>query len=125
MGDKIEAKLLAEKVGVPLAPWSGGPVTSLDDARRHAESIGYPLIVKARSGGGGRGIRKVFAPEELDVALERTQGEAERSFGDPVVFLERVVTEPATSRSRSSPTTMATSGRPAYATARSSAGTRR
>ncbi len=93
LGDKIEAKLLAEKVGVPLAPWSGGPVTTLEDAGRHAETIGYPLIVKARSGGGGRGIRKVFSPDELDVALERTQGEAERSFGDPVVFLERVVTD--------------------------------
>jgi acetyl/propionyl-CoA carboxylase alpha subunit/acetyl-CoA carboxylase carboxyltransferase component len=93
LGDKVEAKLLAEKVGVPLAPWSGGPVESLEDARRHAESIGYPLIVKARSGGGGRGIRKVFSPDELEVALERTQGEAERAFGDPVVFLERLVTD--------------------------------
>jgi acetyl/propionyl-CoA carboxylase alpha subunit/acetyl-CoA carboxylase carboxyltransferase component len=93
LGDKVEAKLLAEKVGVPLAPWSGGPVTTTEDARRHAETIGYPLIVKARSGGGGRGIRKVFSPDELDEALERTQGEAERSFGDPVVFLERLVTD--------------------------------
>jgi len=93
LGDKVEAKLLAEKVGVPLAPWSGGPVATREDARRHAQAIGYPLIIKARSGGGGRGIRKVFAAEELEVALERTQGEAERSFGDPVVFLERLVTE--------------------------------
>ncbi len=93
LGDKVEAKLLAEKVGVPLAPWSGGPVETREDARRHAEAIGYPLIIKARSGGGGRGIRKVFSPDELDVALERTQGEAERSFGDPAVFLERLVTD--------------------------------
>jgi acetyl/propionyl-CoA carboxylase alpha subunit/acetyl-CoA carboxylase carboxyltransferase component len=93
LGDKVEAKLLAEKVGVPLAPWSGGPVQTREDARRHAEAIGYPLIIKARSGGGGRGIRKVFSPDELEVALERTQGEAERSFGDPVVFLERLVTD--------------------------------
>ena len=93
LGDKVEAKLLAEKVGVPLAPWSGGPVETREDARRHAEAIGYPLIIKARSGGGGRGIRKVFAADELEVALERTQGEAERSFGDPVVFLERLVTD--------------------------------
>ena len=93
LGDKVEAKLLAEKVGVPLAPWSGGPVGTREDARRHAEAIGYPLIIKARSGGGGRGIRKVFAPDELELALERTQGEAERSFGDPVVFLERLVTD--------------------------------
>jgi acetyl/propionyl-CoA carboxylase alpha subunit/acetyl-CoA carboxylase carboxyltransferase component len=93
LGDKVEAKILAEKVGVPLAPWSGGPVETFEDARRHAESIGYPLIVKARSGGGGRGIRKVYSPDELEVAIERTQGEAQRSFGDPVVFLERLVTD--------------------------------
>ena len=93
LGDKVEAKFLAEKVGVPLAPWSRGPVETREDARRHAEEIGYPLIIKARSGGGGRGIRKVFAADELEVALERTQGEAQRSFGDPVVFIERLVTE--------------------------------
>src|SRR6201988_4602435 len=58
LGDKIEAKLLAEKADVPLAPWSGGPVATPEDARRHAEAIGYPLIVKARSGSGGRGSRK-------------------------------------------------------------------
>ena len=93
LGDKVEAKLLAEKVGVPVAPWSGGPVETRADARRHAQAIGYPLIIKARSGGGGRGIRKVYSEDELEVALERTQGEAERSFGDPVVFIERLVTD--------------------------------
>ncbi|MDN5757712.1 MAG: ATP-grasp domain-containing protein, partial [Tomitella sp.] len=71
----------------------GGPGDPRAAARRHAQSIGYPLIIKSRSGGGGRGIRKVFAEDELEVALERTQGEAERSFGDPVVFLERLVTD--------------------------------
>ncbi|MCX5042922.1 ATP-grasp domain-containing protein [Aldersonia sp. NBC_00410] len=93
LGDKVEAKLLAEKVGVPVAPWSGGPVSTRADARRHAQAIGYPLIIKARSGGGGRGIRKVFVEDELELALERTQGEAQRSFGDPVVFIERLVTD--------------------------------
>ncbi len=76
LGDKVEAKLLAEKVGVPLAPWSGGPVGTREDARRHAEAIGYPLIIKARSGGGGRGIRKVFSPDELE---RRTRAHAGRS----------------------------------------------
>ena len=61
LGDKVEAKLLAEKVEVPVAPWSGGPVATRADARRHAQAIGYPLIIKARSGGGGRGIRKVWS----------------------------------------------------------------
>jgi acetyl/propionyl-CoA carboxylase alpha subunit/acetyl-CoA carboxylase carboxyltransferase component len=91
LGDKIEAKLLAELSGVPVAPWSGGPVHSLEEAAGHADTIGYPLIIKARSGGGGRGIRIVNSAGELEVALERTQAEAARTFGDPVVFLERLV----------------------------------
>jgi acetyl/propionyl-CoA carboxylase alpha subunit/acetyl-CoA carboxylase carboxyltransferase component len=91
LGAKIEAKVLAESVGVPVAPWSAGPVEGPADARRHAEAIGYPLIVKSRSGGGGRGIRVVRSPGELEEALERTRSEAEKSFGDPVVFMERLV----------------------------------
>ncbi|WP_448616922.1 ATP-binding protein [Modestobacter sp. URMC 112] len=91
LGAKIEAKVLAEQTGVPVAPWSGGPVEGPEDGRRHAAAIGYPLIVKARSGGGGRGIRVVRSEAELDEALTRTQGEAERTFGDPVVFMERLV----------------------------------
>jgi acetyl/propionyl-CoA carboxylase alpha subunit/acetyl-CoA carboxylase carboxyltransferase component len=91
LGAKIEAKVLAEKVGVPVAPWSHGAVEGPDDARQHADAIGYPLIVKARSGGGGRGIRVVRSPEELEEALTRTRSEAEKSFGDPVVFMERLV----------------------------------
>ncbi|PRY50128.1 acetyl/propionyl-CoA carboxylase alpha subunit [Geodermatophilus tzadiensis] len=91
LGAKIEAKVLAEKVGVPVAPWSHGPVEGPDDGRRHAEAIGYPLIVKSRSGGGGRGIRVVRDPAELEAALARTQAEAQRTFGDPSVFMERLV----------------------------------
>ncbi|MCW2537606.1 MAG: acetyl-CoA carboxylase, biotin carboxylase subunit [Modestobacter sp.] len=91
LGDKVEAKVLAEQTGVPVAPWSGGPVEGLADGRRHAAAIGYPLIVKARSGGGGRGIRIVRAETELEEALTRTQAEAQRTFGDPVVFMERLV----------------------------------
>src|SRR4051812_16100943 len=91
LGAKIEAKQLAEQTGVPVAPWSGGPVEGLDDGRRHAAAIGYPLIVKSRSGGGGRGIRIVRSEAELEEALTRTQGEAQRTFGDPVVFMERLV----------------------------------
>ena len=91
LGDKVEAKLLAESTGVPVAPWSGGPVRDVEDGRKHAAHIGYPLIVKARSGGGGRGIRIVRAEHELDEALERTQSEAQRAFADPVVFMERLV----------------------------------
>ena len=66
LGDKIGAKLIAEEVGVPVAPWSRGAVESLDAAKRAAAEIGYPLMLKATAGGGGRGIRVVRSDEELD-----------------------------------------------------------
>src|SRR5215469_10503179 len=65
LGDKIESKRLAAEAGVPLAPWSGGPVANLTEARAKASSIGYPLMVKATAGGGGRGIRLVQSAEQL------------------------------------------------------------
>ncbi|UOY02574.1 ATP-binding protein [Blastococcus sp. PRF04-17] len=91
LGAKIEAKVLAEQSGVPVAAWSGGPVAGAEDGARHAATIGYPLIVESRSGGGGRGIRIVRSEAELGDALTRTQVEAERTFGDPVIFMERLV----------------------------------
>ncbi|WP_138757471.1 ATP-binding protein [Modestobacter altitudinis] len=91
LGAKIEAKVLAEESGVPVAPWSGGPVEGIEDGRRHAGVIGYPLIVKSRSGGGGRGIRIVRSEVELEEALTRTRAEAGRTFGDPTIFMERLV----------------------------------
>ena len=91
LGDKIESKLLAERVGVPVAAWSGGPVGSLDQARQQAERIGYPLMVKATAGGGGRGIRLVNRPEELAEAYQRAGSEAARTAGDATVFLERAI----------------------------------
>jgi acetyl/propionyl-CoA carboxylase alpha subunit/acetyl-CoA carboxylase carboxyltransferase component len=91
LGDKIESKLLAEQVGVPLAPWSGGPVADLAAARAAAESIGYPLMVKATAGGGGRGIRLVPSASDLDEAFERASSEASKTAGDATVFLERAV----------------------------------
>jgi acetyl/propionyl-CoA carboxylase alpha subunit/acetyl-CoA carboxylase carboxyltransferase component len=91
LGDKIEAKLLAEQSGVPVAPWSGGPVDTLEDAVRHAGTIRFPLILKARSGGGGRGIRVVTSEQQLEFAFDRTREEAQRAFGDPVVFMESLV----------------------------------
>jgi acetyl/propionyl-CoA carboxylase alpha subunit/acetyl-CoA carboxylase carboxyltransferase component len=91
LGDKIGAKRLAEQAGVPVAPWSGGPVADVEDARRHAAEICYPLTTKATAGGGGRGIRLVTSDAELATAFERASAEAGRSFGDPTVFMERVV----------------------------------
>ncbi|MBV9207248.1 MAG: ATP-grasp domain-containing protein, partial [Actinobacteria bacterium] len=91
LGDKIESKRLAEEAGVPLAAWSGGPVAGLDEARSAAESIGYPLMVKATAGGGGRGIRLVRSAGQLGEAFERASSEASKTAGDATVFLERAI----------------------------------
>src|SRR5688572_22858892 len=92
LGDKIGAKLIAEEVGVPVAPWSRGEVATLADALRAGDEIGYPLMLKATAGGGGRGIRMVASGADLADAYERTSQEAQRAFGSGVVFLERLVT---------------------------------
>ncbi|HEY8043914.1 MAG TPA: biotin carboxylase N-terminal domain-containing protein [Streptosporangiaceae bacterium] len=92
LGDKIGAKLIAEEAGVPVAPWSRGEVATLDAALRTGEEIGYPLMLKATAGGGGRGIRMVASAGDLTDAYERTSQEALRAFGSGVVFLERLVT---------------------------------
>jgi acetyl/propionyl-CoA carboxylase alpha subunit/acetyl-CoA carboxylase carboxyltransferase component len=90
LGDKIGSKLLAESAGVPVAPWSGGPVATLEEARAHAAHIGYPLMVKATAGGGGRGIRRVAAEDGLAAAFQSARDEARLSFGDPTVFMEQL-----------------------------------
>ena len=92
LGDKIGAKLIAEQVGVPVAPWSRGAVETLDAALAAAARIGYPLMLKATAGGGGRGIRVITNDAELADVYERTSQEAARAFGSGVVFLERLVT---------------------------------
>ena len=92
LGDKIGAKLIAEEAGVPVAPWSHGEVASLQDALRAGDEIGYPLMLKATAGGGGRGIRMVASGGDLTEAYERTSQEAVRAFGSGVVFLERLIT---------------------------------
>ncbi|MGI8665057.1 MAG: carboxyl transferase domain-containing protein [Jatrophihabitans sp.] len=91
LGDKIGSKLLAERVGVPVAPWSQGAVTDLDDALAQAARLGYPLMLKATAGGGGRGIRKVGSDAELRAAFDQTSDEAARAFGSGVMFLESLV----------------------------------
>ncbi|NHA69901.1 ATP-binding protein [Phycicoccus flavus] len=92
LGDKIGSKLIAEEVGVPVAPWSRGGVDTLEEAKAAAADIGYPLMLKATAGGGGRGIRKVGSDAELEDAYQRTRDEAERAFGSGIVFLEKLVT---------------------------------
>ncbi|MET0727487.1 MAG: carboxyl transferase domain-containing protein [Acidimicrobiales bacterium] len=93
LGDKIEAKLLAERSEVPVAPWSGGPVDTVEAARRLAGEIGYPLMIKATAGGGGRGIRRVDDDDGLEAAFNSARAEGLNAFGDPTVFMERVVTD--------------------------------
>ncbi|MBO0802909.1 MAG: ATP-grasp domain-containing protein [Nocardiopsaceae bacterium] len=92
LGDKIGAKLIAEQAGVPVAPWSRGEVATLPDALAAAEDIGYPLMLKATAGGGGRGIRAIASPDDLAESFERTSAEALRAFGSGTVFLERLMT---------------------------------
>src|SRR6476620_6554669 len=92
LGDKIGSKLIAEEVGVPVAPWSRGSVDTLEDALVAAKEIGYPLMLKATAGGGGRGIRMVASAAALEDAYQRTRDEAARAFGNGTVFLERLVT---------------------------------
>jgi len=91
LGDKIAAKRLAEELGIPVAPWSGEAIAHADAARKHAERIGYPLVIKAAGGGGGRGIRGVASPADLETAFRRAAEEARTAFGDGRVFLERRV----------------------------------
>jgi acetyl/propionyl-CoA carboxylase alpha subunit/acetyl-CoA carboxylase carboxyltransferase component len=88
LGDKVTSKRIAEGADVPVVPWSGGPVDSAEEAMRHAETLGYPVVLKASSGGGGRGIRIVREPGELAGALASAQSEAEFAFGDPTIFME-------------------------------------
>jgi acetyl/propionyl-CoA carboxylase alpha subunit/acetyl-CoA carboxylase carboxyltransferase component len=91
LGDKISAKRLAEEAGVPVAEWSGGEVVDVDAAERAAARIGFPLMVKASGGGGGRGIRLVGAASELAAAVRSAEAEARAAFGDGRLFLERRV----------------------------------
>ena len=92
LGDKVGAKLFAEQAGVPVAAWSREPVETADDAVEHARAIGYPVMIKAAAGGGGRGIRVAACEAELAPAFEGARAEALRSFPDATIFIERLVT---------------------------------
>jgi acetyl/propionyl-CoA carboxylase alpha subunit/acetyl-CoA carboxylase carboxyltransferase component len=91
LGDKISSKLLAERAQIEVAPWSGGPVETLNDAWQHAKRLGYPLLIKGTAGGGGHGIRKVRSADELPQAFDSARADAFKAFGDPTVFMERLV----------------------------------
>jgi acetyl-CoA carboxylase biotin carboxylase subunit len=94
MGDKLSARETARRAGVPIIPGSPGPVTSAADAGESARAIGYPVMLKAAAGGGGKGMRVVRSESELDRALELTRGEAGSSFGDETLYLEKFIEQP-------------------------------
>ncbi|MEO1015893.1 MAG: acetyl-CoA carboxylase biotin carboxylase subunit [Pseudomonadota bacterium] len=94
MGDKIAAKATMRKVGVPLVPGSPGPVTTLEEAKSEAAKIGYPVLVKAASGGGGRGMKVAKTEADIGEAWSTARAEASAAFGDDSVYLEKYLTTP-------------------------------
>ncbi|MEX0504093.1 acetyl-CoA carboxylase biotin carboxylase subunit [Alphaproteobacteria bacterium LSUCC0719] len=94
MGDKVEAKITAAEAGLPLVPGSPGAVPTIDEARRIGATVGYPLLVKAASGGGGRGMKVAETEANLAEAFSSARSEAKAAFGDDTVYLERYLGQP-------------------------------
>jgi acetyl-CoA carboxylase, biotin carboxylase subunit len=94
MGDKVEAKRTAGRLGLPLVPGSDGAITDAVEAARIAEEIGYPVIIKAASGGGGRGMKVCEGPELLETLMQQAGNEAKAAFGDDTVYLEKYLGNP-------------------------------
>ncbi len=94
MGDKIEAKRTAKRLGIPCVPGSEGGITEDGEARRVAASIGYPVIIKAAAGGGGRGMKVARTEDDLVHALQTAKTEAKAAFGDDAVYIEKYLEKP-------------------------------
>ena len=94
MGDKIEAKRTAKSLGIPCVPGSEGGITDDDEAMKVANEIGYPVLVKAASGGGGRGMKVARTEADLSNALQNARTEAKAAFGDDAVYLEKYLEKP-------------------------------
>ena len=94
MGDKIQAKITAAALGLPLVPGSDGPIDSIVEAKKIAAEVGYPVIIKAASGGGGRGMKVVNGPDELEQLMQQAGSEAKAAFGDATVYLEKYLGNP-------------------------------
>jgi len=94
MGDKVEAKRTAGALGLPLVPGSDGAITDVAEAARLAEEIGYPVIIKAASGGGGRGMKVCNGPDQLETLMKQAGSEAKAAFGDDTVYLEKYLGNP-------------------------------
>ena len=94
MGDKVEAKRTAGALGLPLVPGSDGAIESIDEAKRVAAEIGYPVLVKAASGGGGRGMKVVPDEASLESLISQAKSEAKAAFGDDTVYIEKYLANP-------------------------------
>jgi len=94
MGDKITAKETMAKLGVPCVPGSDGGVPTAEEARKVGEALGYPIIVKATAGGGGRGMKLARSADEMDTAFSTARAEAKAAFGNDEVYLEKYLGEP-------------------------------
>jgi len=94
MGLKTEARRMAVAAGVPVVPGTQDPVANLGDARRIARAIGYPVMLKAAAGGGGKGMRRVYSEAELEAALRDATSEAERAFTSGAVYVEKLIEKP-------------------------------
>ena len=94
MGDKIEAKKTAGALGLPLVPGSDGAVSDVEEAKAIAEKAGYPVIIKAASGGGGRGMKVCTSPDQLETLMQQAGSEAKAAFGDATVYIEKYLGNP-------------------------------
>ncbi len=100
MGDKIAAKQTAKRLGIPVVPGSDGSVVDVEEAIRLADDMGYPVLIKAASGGGGKGMQVVHRAEEMARAFSTARAEASSNFGDSTVYIENISPSRATSRCR-------------------------
>ena len=94
MGNKAAARELMKSAGVPVVPGSDGSVKDVAEAKRVADEIGYPVLIKAAAGGGGRGMRKVFDPDQFEDLFEEARAEARACFNDDEMYLEKLVLNP-------------------------------
>ncbi|GHB35963.1 acetyl-CoA carboxylase biotin carboxylase subunit [Pseudovibrio japonicus] len=94
MGDKIQAKTTAKELGIPVVPGSDGGITSEDDVHAIAKEIGFPVLVKAAAGGGGRGMKVAKTAEDLDTAISTARSESKAAFGDDALYMEKYLGKP-------------------------------
>ena len=94
MGDKVEAKRTAGALGLPLVPGSDGAISDVEEARKIAREIGYPVLIKAASGGGGRGMKVVESEDQLETLMQQAGNEAKAAFGDATVYMEKYLGNP-------------------------------